>query len=176
MTSKVSPRLIFSDHLATLHDAGTNAISRVDVLVFYFLPIACAPLPLVLPLEKVRDLSSLLVEAFAVLTALLLNLQALIVTRVSDVFPDADAATVDGQIQRAKITQRRTLLLEISKNISYEILVTISLVMLFILVFLFDKQWLLVPGFYLIGHFILTMLMILKRFHVLLTAEVAGIS
>lgn len=164
MTSKIDIRMIVSDHLATFKDEGTGKVSRQDWIVMIGLPVASALLAGVLCFEIPDKYIGTLISVFAIFAGLLFNVLVLIYS-VSD-------TNIDG-----KKSIRDRLLNQTFSNISYSILLALITVFLLTSV-LFTSGWVeVVTGLLIVAvaaNFFLSLLMVLKRIHVLLREKFGG--
>lgn len=162
MTTKIDIRMIGSDHFDTLRDAATGKLSRWDIIAMFVLPallgLAAAIFCFVVPDEHVGTL----VSVFSIFAGLLLNVLVLIYS-VSD--------QIDGSADK---DVRNSLLRESFANISYSIVVSLVVVaLLTALLFVNGLAQQIVSGFIVAfaANFTLSLLMILKRLHVLLRSK-----
>jgi hypothetical protein len=164
---KINIREIISDHLDTLRTYETRKRSIPDLLLFFV-----APLVVSVALVRIRpwltsDLAGVLATSLSVFAALLFNLILLIY----DVIDRADASD-------ASRGQKGEFLRQIYSNVSFCILVCIMTLLALLVDFLHlaDCGWfratITVVIYYLVGVFILTLFMVLKRIHILLRREV----
>ena len=164
MFSKIDVRCIVSDHLATLQDAATGRRMKTDYFVFFGLPIVVAfCLAFVLNLSLNQGAVGILVTSLSIFAALLFNLLLLIYDVVR-------------KVERGSQGLKETFLSQIYSNISFAILVSIvSIIVLLVAYFdLNGSCFALATSFavyYLVTLFILTLFMILKRVHILLSRE-----
>jgi hypothetical protein len=173
---KINILNIVRDHFSTFHEHDQRGPSQDDYLLFLGVPLVSALfVVLILKFSFDSGILNSLLAAFSIFAGLLLNLLMLICAFTgSDKFAGFDAVSAT----------RREFLREIHKNLSFSILVSIAVVVL-ALVGLGEIRYrpehdagnypavtfLLT---FLIGNFILTMLMVLKRIHVLLSFEFGG--
>jgi hypothetical protein len=170
----------------TLSDGSAKHLSAIDVLSFYAAPVLCGTLFYILT-EKVDEkmaerLDTTIVSAFAIFAALLFNLQVLILnarssTNRSTTGTASAPSPEDVAWERRKIRNRLSVLSEVFANLSYAIAVAILLVA-FTMIFIFFgvDQKPIVKAIQLsaVIHFTLTLLMILKRMHLVLSGAEAG--
>ncbi|MEO3682295.1 hypothetical protein ABHN84_08290 [Shewanella vesiculosa] len=184
MSSKINIIGIVSGHLSTLKNTTTKKISFVDLFTFYIIPTIAAAIALYFGFTQSNDLSSLLVNFGAIFTALLLSVLVLVYdqgTKISEKIEKNGSSLV--------LSLKEQLLNELYFNICYSIVISISLVFLcliekiihdwsydiscqfFTFSFTPDK-WIISPIIiFLTVNLMLTILMIVKRMHVLLTAK-----
>lgn len=180
VSSKLNIRTIFRDHLATLKDGVDEQTSLIDVLTFFGLPLLVAVLFWLLTqtvAESTADrIDSIVVSAFSIFAALLLNIQVLIINLRTEKISEAEVSSrrEDVAWDQKQKKFRAGFLLDVFSNVSYAIAICIALVALTLL--LIFCGWDRVPlakaaQLYLIVHFVLTLLMILKRMHIVLGAQ-----
>ena len=161
MTTKIDVRMIIGDHFATLRDEGTSKISRTDIAVICGIPIAVGLVAYFLCFRIPDQYIGTLISVFAIFVGLLFNVQVLIYN-----FSDRD--------EPQDVTTRNELLRQSFANISYAILVSLAVVILLSFL-LFSSGWLeaaleaIVVA--LAINFVLSLLMVLKRMHVLLRSK-----
>lgn len=172
MLAKINCIDIIGDHLHTFKDYNSNKKTPSDFLLFYAFPLLLALVGLKYIPTISRDLVNVLITAFSVFAALLFNLLLLMfdIIRRSKANPKTQAIKLE-------------LLQEIYSNISYSIFVSVvAIVALLIPLLGIDLPNIsLTAGYsdrvasfviyFLLGNFVLTLLMILKRVHVLLSSE-----
>lgn len=172
--SKINILKIVTDHVSTLKDFGRSKISKSDVFIFFILPFFLSALLVYLKINLNSELANLLITVFSIFAGLLFNLQILmfdIVGKVSDV-KDLPSSLVS----RQSLSRRISILESVSLNISFEILLCILGVLVLAISTLskslaFQILFSLVV-FYIVILFALTLAMVLKRVHALLTDEI----
>ena len=164
MLSKINIGRIVRDHLATLQDDATGRRMKSDYLVFFGLPIVVAFfLAFVLNLSVNQGAVGILVTSLSIFAALLFNLLLLIYDVVS-------------KVEQGSRKLKERYLSQVYSNISFAILVSIvSIIVLLVAYFDLDGScFALATSFvvyYLVTLFLLTLFMILKRVHILLSRE-----
>lgn len=176
MIEKANPTLIVKDHFATLVVDNENKISKGDVFLFFILPAMIALVLLSINFNLNNDTISLLVTSLSIFAALLFSLLLLIY----DIWWKTNGCgTVENRDLRIKYLN------QIYKNISFEILISVANVIVLILLsvvvtndiegFHWHSLNLIIIveflSYYLFGIFILTLLMILKRVHALISTD-----
>lgn len=185
MSSKINIWSIVSGHIMTLKDSSSGRVSFLDYATFYGVPFAVAVLFSILGIKVTSDANSLLVNFGAIFTALLLSVLVL----VYDQGEKLRVAKVE-QTQKHNIELKKSLLDQLYYNICYAIVVAVTLVFLCLVytflpdknyivtfkqqVFSFDFKLYLASPFILIVvlNLLLTILMVVKRMHTLLTIKV----
>jgi hypothetical protein len=164
MISKINTADIVRDHLRTLVNEHSGKISVGDYVLFFVLPAIVALLLLWLKGVFGPNVGGILITAFSIFAALLFNLLLL----VYDIVKKTD-----------EISLKRRFLKQIYSNISYAVFISIALIIFLLAYFVsMTSDRLLVPRYVLAffvytlsGNFVLSMLMILKRIHILLAHE-----
>jgi hypothetical protein len=166
MSLKIDVSDIIRDHFSTLRSDRRSGVSLVDLLLFVGLPALVAGLMSWLGVTLDAGAVSVLITALAIFTGLLFNLLLLahgLIRRAAD---QSNAAAADKQ-----------LLKEIYVNISYSILVALSALVGLLIKIVILNHWVVIVlslvTYFLVGNFLLTLLMVLKRIHVLLRREFA---
>ncbi len=163
MLSKIDIRDIVRDHLATLVDYRTQKASRPDYVLFFFVPAVAAATLMYLKVRLTDAAVNVLITALSIFAGLLFNLLVLI------------ASLVDKRSAPTGASDARQVMRSIYANIAYSLLVSLlTLLPLGVFATLKDgltKNSAMALSYYLIGHFALTLLMVLKRMHVLLSFE-----
>jgi hypothetical protein len=165
VSSKINISKIIKDHCDTLRHDHDQSVSSLDYFVFFGLPLIASGVLIYLNILLSKDVVGILITAFSVFAALLFNLLLLVYDIVKKRVDSGD-----------KTSDRARLLKQIYGNIAYAILLSISETI--VLVVFYPVQGKPVPEriigyiiYFLSLNFILTLLMILKRVHVLLTRE-----
>src|SRR5438105_4011348 len=115
--TKINVLPIIRGHLASLRDADTDRASTQDIALFFGVPLVIAGVGYLLKWRLYVDSLNALLAAFAIFAGLLLNLLLLIYTFSSD------------SVHPAALTRlRRTVVRQLHDNISFAILLSVSLV------------------------------------------------
>jgi amino acid transporter len=164
--NKINIWLIVLDHVKTMRNFKTHRISVEDILLFLVAPI-CGGLFLVFGLQFRLDLdaANVLITSLSLFSALLFNLLLLIFDILRKESGDEEQPVI-----------RRQFLSQIYSNVSFGILNAVICIALLLLLFINIDLPLFVDAVNLIVdilviNFILTMLMVLKRVHILLRKE-----
>jgi hypothetical protein len=167
---KINVFRIVKDHFGTLRDYRTGEMSLSDVSLFIGAPLALGGLVWWKHFNFDATVLNGMLAAFSIFAGLLLNLLVLVFSFAGNPrFVGSDPATVT----------RRRLILEIHENLSFSILVAIAVAVLS-LAGLCEMKYaqskdsnpiISVGTAILLGNFILTLLMVLKRIHILLSTE-----
>lgn len=184
MSSKINVIGIVAGHLQTLKAVGNNKLSYQDFFTFFFLPALAAAFGCWFDFKLSDELTSLLVNFGAIFTALLLSVLVLVYDQGAKL-----QEKVENGIAGPIIKVKQALLEELYFNICYSIVLSITLVFLCLvekvsrghLQPLVVKIWQLDINFdvwlfsplvvFLTLHLLLTILMIVKRMHTLLTTK-----
>ncbi len=169
MASKINVGVIISDHIATLKRHGSNHLSLVDMLRFLMPPVIVGTASYYFCVSVRDSLANILATALSIFAALLFNLLVLVydLLKKEELAPPSPHRNV-----------RRDILDEIAKNISFNILVALTVIVLLILCLLLPTHprvlvYLSALVFSLVTLFLLTLLMILKRIHNILVTTFA---
>lgn len=183
MSSKINVQGIITGHIDTLKDGATGKSSLIDLVVFFTIPLIIAVAFSFFEVNLSQGVASLLVNFGAIFTALLLSVLVLVYDQANKLRESK------GEDVISKL--RSSLLGELYYNISYAVLVSIFLVMVCLLhsivhgavsefvVPFFQINFSLDYGVYfftplsafLTVNVVLTIVMIVKRMHTLLTTE-----
>jgi hypothetical protein len=163
---KINVLSILFHHIQTIKHETSGRASQSDLLIFIYLPVVIALIPIMSELELKVETVNLLITVLSILIGLLLNVLVLLYDLIN---------------RNGAIPLKRKLLKEVLHNITFAILLSLtSILFLLASLFLFSRN---LFGFfdlesfvdYLIYLFLLeflvTLLMILKRIHVLLLSE-----
>ena len=165
MSTKINPSIIVIDHFKTLRQNQIGKILFDDILIFFLLPILLSLLLLIFGQYLNDNLITIFVTSLSIFAALLFNLLLLIFDIVNKEDHKNDKSTL--KIRYLK---------EIYSNISYSILISIIAIIALLVAYIDIPLTYLnfVLGFIsytLIIQFLLTLFMVLKRVHILLSKE-----
>lgn len=164
MSSKINISQIVFDHLATLRNESTGKISATDILMFLLVPLLLAVISYWWGWSLSKDATNLVVTAMSIFAGLMINVLVLIYTVALNTKPDEET------VEEAELEKR--FLCQIFANISFSICTSVLIVVvLSFSYFLEAKAQLVVSSIacFLLGNFLLTLLMTLKRLHILLS-------
>ncbi len=169
---KVNFWQIIIDHLGTLRDNVSKRISFIDIFIFFVVPVLGGILSYLMQVKASKDFYNVSVAYFGVFVALLLNFQVAafgIYNRKWSISSDEKLS----QNQLEELTIRRQLLKEINANISYLILISIFSILIFLFLYATENSGRIAAtvSWIIYIHFILTLLMVVKRSHVLFRKE-----
>lgn len=166
MLDKVNVTRIVVDHIRTLRDNRTGRLSIPDLLLFFLVPGVISGVLLYSYGSLERNLINIVATSLSIFAALLFNLLLI----VYDVMAKVEGSNSNDD------KLRRQVLREVFSNISFAILVAIwAIVSILVLVLVngvneAEYVWSFLIS-YLVTLFLLTLLMLLKRVHVLLRRE-----
>lgn len=182
MSSKINVCNIIFGHMNTLKDASSSKFSFVDAFTFFIVPLVFLALAFVSDFKLNDSLISLLVNFGAIFTALLLSVLVLVYDQSSK---------LSERNERNKVpfyAIKKSLLDQLYYNICYSIVLALSLIFMCFLESITRGKLLDLAYFngpkidinmyvftpivvFISVHLILTIIMIVKRMHVLLTTE-----
>lgn len=169
---KINVSSIVRDHWATLYNAKSGKHSAVDVVVFYIVPIVVGGFSYWRGLGLSRDAYNVSITFFGIFIALMLNIQVAIFSIFQRKWPlSADKRVAE--VQERQVQERRTLLKELNANISYIVLVCCAALFAVLVFYVRDWKEGIWPALTIVlySHFMLTLLMIVKRAHALFQKE-----
>ncbi|MHA2706687.1 hypothetical protein [Vibrio owensii] len=123
MSSKVNVLGIISGHWKTLKHDGAERVCFGDVFTFLLIPLGLAVLTVVFKFKYTSDLTSLLVNFGAIFTALLLSVLVLVYDQSTKLEEKKGEAEAD-----VSYKTKRTLLDQLYFNICYSIIASVTLV------------------------------------------------
>jgi hypothetical protein len=169
---KIDISRIVLDHLGTLRDAETRKISLFDISVFFLLPLVSGVLCNFIRESVSVEFYNVSITFFGIFIALLLNLQVAIFgifLRKWDLPTDERLA----EIKREKLDERNFLLGQLNANISYLILICCGALVFFLIMFAtcYNNSIWAAVSVALYAHFMLTLIMVVKRAHALFQRE-----
>lgn len=169
-TSKIHIGHIISAHLGTLKNNATGKASLSDYILFYLFPLSVGGGACLFG-YRLNDVSvGVMLAAFAILTGFLFNLLVFLFELVDKAKKENPTDTSE----KTALTLKKILLRETTANISYGVLIGIFLSVSLVLAMISNPYWVLamsIISFTLMGNFMFTLLMILKRFIILLEKE-----
>jgi hypothetical protein len=168
MIGKVDFRAVIKDHYETLTDENANTLSGWDFILFYLVPICVACVLIGFHLIIGKGMTNVLITALAIFAGLLFNLLLLIF----------DIANKPRPEELKLSSNKKRFLKEIYSNIAYAILISLITIIILLAHYGFlTMGWNLAQHlsvfivYFLFGNFVLTLLMVLKRIHILLATE-----
>lgn len=173
--AKVNVFRIVKDHVSTLKNYGASKVSTSDIVIFFILPLAASGcMVFVFDMELDSDLANLLITVFSIFAGLLFNLQVLMFDAIGKV---SSTENLPSGINQKNSFRRRMILLEsVSFNISFEVLLCLLGVLLLAISTLFKgsiaSSIFSTASFYVVILFSLTLAMVLRRVHGMLSDEI----
>lgn len=179
MSTKINVSDIFRGHFDTLKNADTNKTSIIDIITFIIFPFFISIVFVWLNHPFSNELISLLVNFGSIFTALLLSVLVL-------VYEQENKLDERNKFEpQSNYDKKKSLLSELYYNICYSMVISLILVLMClietiikskcftILTIKLDLSLYLLSPFimFLSLHLILTIIMIIKRMHTLLTTE-----
>jgi hypothetical protein len=163
---------IVSGHLDTLKNPGEKRYHRPDVLLFFGLPALLVIGGVILAKPLKPDVYGVSISVFSIFSALLLNVQIALFSVYQRGWQKSGDDITDSVLIQ-KNADRRDLLGELNTNISYLILISCVGVTLFLIFYIFDvgEKIELSISIFLYAHFLLTLLMVIKRAHAIFQKE-----
>lgn len=169
---KINVSSIVRDHLETLYDSRSNRTSLSDFAIFYIVPTISAIISYYFQLKLDANAYNISVTFFGIFIALILNIQVAmfaIFQRKWEMPSDKRVAAS----MASTLAARKRLLIELNANLSYLILVGSVALVLSLMSFIksFDNRATPAVMVFLYVHFLLTLLMVVKRTHALFHKE-----
>jgi hypothetical protein len=184
MSSKINVNGIITGHFNTLRSSSTKKFNYTDIFTFILLPIIISGLTVLFGFKQSDQMSSLLVNFGAIFTALLLSVLVLVYDQGTKL-----TEKLENNSNQPILKAKQSLLDELYYNICYSIVVSVVLVFLCLIekalrgcvldftiqniqINLQPDVWFFSPliVFFTI-NLMLTILMIVKRMHTLLTTK-----
>lgn len=169
---KVNVWQIIIDHLDTLRNDVSKRVSIIDILIFFVFPIIGGFIVYLYDVKSSKDFYNASITFFGVFVALLLNFQVAAFGIYNRRWTlSSDEKLSQNQTEDLKI--RRRLLKQTNSNISYLILISTFSIMLFLLLYSMEYTGRIASAisWTIYIHFILTLLMVVKRSHALFRKE-----
>lgn len=165
--NKVNPYIILRDHIKTLYNDRTGRLSTADIAIFYGLPLCSAIAFYIWPFSLPSGLENSLIAIFSVFGALLFSAQialyGLAPKKPKDLSDPIEQTKADAIFRR-----ERRFFSDVNCNISYVILLAWSALLIILALMVWcpsDRVTGAVLAF-VVGHFFLTLTMLIKRSHV----------
>lgn len=165
---------ILNDHISTLKDYGKKRVSLFDAFTFFVFPALVSAVLVFFNIRLSAEFANLLITVFSIFAGLLFNLQILMFDVIGKV---SDTKMLPTGLNSQQSLNRRLFLLEsVSFNISFEVLLCLFGVLLLAISTLFQNSLVQiivsVTAFYVVILFSLTLAMVLRRIHGLLSDEI----
>lgn len=168
---KIGFSSIIKDHIKTLQNAKNGRISIVDISVFYGVPYTFSILVYLDKFKFSNELFSQSIAVFSIFSALLFSVQVALFGIYTKKREEVDEYSE--AFSKERLEARRVLVRETNANISYLIVLSLLSVTIFLTAFALDFSDRFEPALavFLYLHFVLTLLMIVKRVHALFDKE-----
>ncbi len=164
MLTKINISRIITDHLSTLKNANTRRVSIADITLFLISPIVIsAGIVLLLRIYLNDGLVNILITCLSIFVGLLLNLLVIIFDIINKL-----------KDENSNDRLKKLFLKEIYANISFSILISLLNIGFLVITFTTNNYVKLVANILsdsILILFGLTLLMVLKRVHILLSGE-----
>jgi len=189
MSTKINVIDILKGHIRTLKDAGSIRLSFSDLFTFFVFPLLLSLASVYLGFVLTSELTSLLVNFGAIFTALLLSVLVLVYDQGMKL-EDKKAECTESEAAIPPILEtKKNLLEQLYYNICYAIVLSVILVVSCVIesivrgktipvvfsdltISIDMASWVFMPLVVFVAlHLILTILMIIKRMHILLTSN-----
>jgi hypothetical protein len=159
VSTKLNLTDILTDHIGTLKNVNTGKLSKLDLLVFFGIPVVLSVVVYLLKIDLGPVSIGILISALSILAGLLINVLVLLYT-VKEIGPT-----------ESQKSEQIALIKEVNANLLYEITLAILLVVLLCGLRLFSGHLLgalTAVAIFGAGNFTLTLLMAIKRIKVLI--------
>ncbi|MHA4838173.1 hypothetical protein [Sphingopyxis sp. MSC1_008] len=171
---KIDIRQILWDHFGSLKDEETRLPMGKDYFIFYVVPGILGSISFFKSLSFDKDAYNVSITFFGIFIALLLNIQVAIFSIYQRKWKDSEIEA-EKDAYNYELNMRRRLLGQLNSNISYLVLVCCASLILSISCYI-GALFISFPSailVFLYAHFVLTLLMIVKRAHALFQREYA---
>ena len=162
---------IVKDHIRTLQNAKSGKISIIDIVIFYGIPFFFAILVYLDKFQFKSEVFGQSIVIFSIFSALLFSVQVALFGIYTKKREEVDEYSE--AFSKERLEARRVLVRETNANISYLIVLSLLSVTIFLVAFAIDVSDRFEPALtvFLYLHFVLTLLMIVKRVHALFDKE-----
>ena len=183
MFEKIDIREIITDHFKSLRDENTGRGSIYDLLLFLIFPVLAASLLIYLKVLLGENMINIIIASLSIFVGLLLNLLVLLVgmlDKCKETIKNVEAAQTGAPFfsyDLDMLKKREKLLKYTYQNISFTILISLLTIPVMILALIGNdiiKSGANFLGYVFLFVFLLTLLMILRRVHVLLKTEISS--
>ena len=172
---KIDIRPIIEDHLRSIKSNQGNKSPWPDYIIFFVGPVLIGCVAYYFNARFDRDACNASITFFGIFVALLLNIQmAMFAIYQRKLIEPDDDILKRRSIEIAEI--RRKLLEELNSNTSYLILICCFSLLIVIASYVFRIENTIISSIIIVlySHFLLTMLMVVKRAHALFQGEYRG--
>lgn len=176
MLDKINISQIIKEHFSTFQDEKSGKKDNIDFIIFIYIPITIS-IVLAYFFHDLEIFTTILITSLSIFTGLLFNLLLLTYDLIKKNKSDKSTENIAGIKTKSDddITIKSKLLKQIFNNISYSILISIFAIMLLLLSFIWNNCYYYITLssiiYFLVINFFLTLLMVLKRTHKLLSSE-----
>ena len=165
MFDKINITKIIVDHISTFKDQSTKTYRKSDFVLFFGLPTIVTGVLIYYYGNLSEELIAVVATSLTIFTALLFNLLLLVYDAIGKSGSPQSASPYNAKL-------REQFLREVFSNISFAILIAISSIVLVLALILVSSPRIadcVLSGaiFFLVTLFLLTLLMLLKRVHIL---------
>lgn len=169
---KISVIPIIKDHFRSLSSFSNKLDALVDCSTFFIAPAFLGFVAYHVELRLDRESYNASITFFGIFIALLLNIQVAIFSIYQRKWEKSDDDILNS-VQNDGLETRRQLLEELNSNTSYEILVCCLALVMAIVSYITKTTslWISSISISVYSHFLLTLLMIVKRSHALFQRE-----
>ncbi|MGW5841105.1 hypothetical protein ACWFZ6_24255 [Methylorubrum extorquens] len=163
---------ICTAHFRTLRNPDAKRLSSIDVFIFFMLPFIIALGSLPLDIKTGKDFYNVSIAFFGIFIALLLNIQVAIFSIFQRNW-NKPLDEIMSNAQQQKLDEKKHLLKELNINVSYLIVYSCVALATFIVMFALDagNKFSAFISTILYFHFILSLLMVVKRTFALFQGE-----
>lgn len=164
---KINILIIIKDHLGTLVDDRSKKRSWLDVFLFYGIPLVIGTFYFFRPFNLPDAIENSLIAVFSVFGALLFSAQVALYN-LSPAKIKETSDPIQQAVEEGKLLKEKGYFRDINYNVSYLILLSCLLLILFISLMVVNlpahiEGTILVTT---VSHFFLSLLMLVKRSHV----------
>jgi drug/metabolite transporter (DMT)-like permease len=169
---KIGVASIVKDHYRTLVSPASLWSSVGDIMLFCGIPIIISLFGYEKGFKLDKDGYSISITFFGIFIALLLNIQVAVFSIFQRKWTEP-ADKREARAQKQTVATRRALLEELNANISYLVLVCCAALVITLLCYLLkiDSRSASAGTITIYAHFLLTLLMVVKRAHALFQTE-----
>lgn len=159
-------------HFKTLRNPDSHRLSSIDVFIFFMLPAMIGAGSLLLDIKTGKDFYNVSIAFFGIFIALLLNIQVAIFSIFQRNW-NKPTDEIMSNVQQQKLEEKKNLLKELNVNVSYLIVFSCIALAVFIVMFALgaESKLSVFISSTLYFHFILSLLMVVKRTYALFQGE-----
>ncbi|MXP43067.1 hypothetical protein [Allopontixanthobacter sediminis] len=163
---------IIRDHFRTLYDARSKSLSIIDILIFYLLPVVLGLCAFSNGIKLNDNAYNVAIILFGIFVALLLNIQVAIFSVLHTKWHRPSDPKLTAKFDQDQI-DKNSILRELNTNLSYMILLCSFVLFIAAFAYIFDSFEYIISAFLVFAftHFVLSLLMVIKRAHALFQKE-----